>query len=190
MGTTELILIALALAMDAFAAAVCKGLCTRDIRRKDAFVVAFFFGGFQAAMPLIGWRTGAVFEHAISAWDHWVVFGVLAFIGGRMIKEALNPCDGDEYCEPGLQLRELLFLSVATSIDALAAGFAFALLPGTSVIAAVAWIGSITFLLSYIGVMAGSRLNARFRTGAEIAGGAVLIAIGAKTLLEHLSLFA
>ena len=159
------------------------------IRKKDAAVIAVCFGGFQAAMPLIGWRAGLAFEQAISSWDHWIVAGVLTVIGARMIKEAFNPPSLETRCEASLRISDVLFLAVATSIDALATGFAFALVPETPIAQAAAWIGGITFSLSYAGVIAGSRLNNRFRKSAEFAGGAVLIAIGAKALLEHLQFF-
>lgn len=186
MGTVELILIAVALSMDAFAASVCKGLSMRRIRQKDALILAFFFGGFQALMPLIGWAAGLRFERSIAGLDHWVAFGLLALIGGRMIREALDSEKPVSCTDEPLPLREVLLLAVATSIDALAAGITFALIPGTRILRAVLLIGCITFGLSYIGVVMGTRLGARFKTGAELSGGVILILIGAKILLEHL----
>ncbi|HCU08564.1 MAG TPA: hypothetical protein DF480_06350 [Clostridiales bacterium] len=186
MGTTELILIAVALAMDAFSAALCKGLSMRQVRRKDALVIAGFFGGFQALMPLAGWYAGLRFESSIAAVDHWIAFGLLALIGGRMILEALRPAQPATKCDDPLRLKEVLLLAIATSIDALAAGITFALLPGTRILPAVLLIGAITFGLSYIGVAAGSRLGTHFKVKAELAGGSILILIGTKILLEHL----
>ncbi len=186
MGTTELILIAVALSMDAFAAAVCKGLGMTRIRQKDAFVIALFFGGFQALMPLAGWAAGMRFEESISAVDHWIAFGLLALIGSRMIREALDPARPPASRDEPLQLKEIFVLAVATSIDALAAGITFALIPGAGILPAVLLIGGTTFAFSYFGVAAGSRLGGRFQSGAELAGGIILILIGAKILLEHL----
>jgi putative Mn2+ efflux pump MntP len=186
MGTTELILIAIALSMDAFAASVCKGLSMKQVRWKDAWIIAMFFGGFQALMPLIGWYAGLRFESAIAAVDHWIAFGLLALIGGRMISEALRQDQPAARSDDVLRLKEVLLLAIATSIDALAAGVTFALLPGTRILQAILLIGAITFVLSYMGFTAGSRLGARGKRGAELAGGVILILIGVKILLEHL----
>ena len=190
MGTAELILIAVALSMDAFAASVCKGLCMKQIRRKDALIIALFFGGFQALMPLTGWYAGLRFESSISAVDHWIAFGLLALIGGRMVREALSPDEGPSSCSNApIKLKEILILAVATSIDALAAGITFALLPGTPILRAILLIGANTFTLSYTGDAAGSRLGSRCRFGAELAGGVILILLGTKILLEHSGFF-
>jgi putative Mn2+ efflux pump MntP len=122
--------------------------------------------------------------------DHWIAFGLLALIGGRMVREALSPDESPSSCSDApIKLKEILILAVATSIDALAAGITFALLPGTSILRAVLLIGAITFTLSYIGVAAGSRLGSRCRFGAELAGGVILILLGTKILLEHTGFF-
>jgi len=186
MGTAELVLIAVALSMDAFAASVCKGLSMKQIRRKDALIIAVFFGGFQALMPLAGWYAGLRFEESIAAVDHWIAFALLALIGGRMIREALDPAGPAACGDDPLRLKEVLVLAVATSIDALATGITFALLPGTRILRAVLLIGAVTFGFSYVGFSAGGRLGIRYKFGAELTGGIILILIGGKILLEHL----
>ncbi len=187
MGILELILIAVGLSMDAFAVSMCKGLCMKRLNRRNALVIAAFFGGFQAAMPLLGWLLGKQFENYITAVDHWIAFGLLSVIGGKMLYDALHggeetdcPVDPDR-----LDLRELLMLAVATSIDALAVGVTFAFLQ-VSIVPAVSLIGAITFALSFIGVAVGFKFGAKYEKKAQIAGGAVLILIGLKILLEHL----
>jgi putative Mn2+ efflux pump MntP len=182
----ELVLIAVGLSMDAFAVSLCKGLCMKRIRYGQAAVTALFFGVFQALMPLAGWALGKQFESYVKPVDHWVAFALLSYIGGKMIWEALRSARQDT-CKPEgkIDFKELLILSVATSIDALAVGISFAFLQ-TAIVPAVAEIGAITFALSFIGVLIGHRFGTHFRRGAEIAGGAVLILIGLKILLEHL----
>ena len=172
--------------MDAFAVAVCKGLCMRRINYGHAFVIALFFGGFQALMPVIGWALGSTFEQFITPVDHWVAFFLLAFIGGKMLWDAFHE-ESSTSCEDAdrLDLRELLILAIATSIDALAVGITFAILQVNILFAAVT-IGLITFVLSFLGVMAGNQFGSRFEKPATITGGVVLILIGLKILLEHL----
>ena len=183
----ELVLIGVGLSMDAFAVALCKGLSMRRVNYAHAAVIALFFGVFQAVMPLIGWVLGTQFARYITSVDHWIAFALLGYIGGKMIWDALHeapetaPCAG----EGRLDLKELLMLAVATSIDALAVGITFAFLQ-VSILPAVATIGLITFALSFAGVAIGNRFGTRFEKKAEIAGGAVLILIGAKILMEHL----
>ncbi len=184
----ELVLIAVGLSMDAFAVALCKGLCMKRLNWINAIVIALFFGGFQAGMPLIGWLLGTQFEKYITPIDHWIAFALLAYIGGKMIWDALHEEESTgESCdiEPKLDIKELFTLSVATSIDALAVGITFAFLQ-MEIVPAVCLIGSITFVLSLGGVVIGNKFGARFQEKAEIAGGAVLIGIGMKILLEHL----
>ena len=185
MGLLELLLIALGLSMDAFAASLCKGMSMKKRNPHHSAVIALFFGGFQAAMPLIGWLLGTQFESYITAVDHWIAFGLLAFIGGKMIYEALikETCPTED--ENALRIKGLLLLAVATSIDALAVGVTFAFLQ-VSIIPAVTFIGVVTFVLSYIGVFIGHKFGASLKTKAELAGGLVLILIGIKILLEHL----
>ena len=233
MGVIELFLIGAGLSMDAFAVAVCKGLGMRRVNWRHALVIALFFGGFQALMPLIGWTVGSLFASSIAAVDHWIAFGLLAFIGGKMLWDAFREGDdGVETCACGrdcascpkyrtpacehpedapdsaaqsarpaattdaigardaaardaLDYRELVMLAVATSIDALAVGVTFAFL-GVSIWLAIAVIGITTFVLSFAGVAIGNHFGARFERPATIAGGVVLILLGAKILIEHL----
>lgn len=185
MSFLELLLVAVGLSMDAFAVAVCRGLEMRRIDYRQALLIAVFFGGFQALMPVVGYLLGAGFEHYISAFDHWIAFALLAFIGGKMIWEAVR--GGEEEQPQELDLKMLLMMAVATSIDALAVGITFAFLQ-VSILPAVLTIGLITFALSFAGVAVGNRFGTRFQKKAEIAGGVVLVLIGLKILLEHLGL--
>ncbi len=184
MGIIELLLIAVGLSMDAFAVSLCKGLAMRRVNWRRAGIIALFFGGFQAVMPLIGWALGRQFEQYITAYDHWIAFILLAFIGGKMIVEALHG-GGEAEEEGALDLKELFILAVATSIDALAVGITFAFL-SVNIVPSVLMIGATTFLLSLVGVAVGSAFGAKLMKKAEIFGGAILIAIGLKILLEHL----
>ena len=127
----ELLLIGVCLSMDAFAVSICKGLAMRRVNKKQAFVIGLFFGGFQALMPFIGWALGTQFESYITSIDHWIAFVLLVFIGGKMIAEAVRPEDENveiDKLDPPLDLKEMLVLAVATSIDALAVGITFAFL--------------------------------------------------------------
>ncbi len=182
MTTIELILIAVGLSMDAFAVAVCKGLAMPKINYKQAGIIALFFGGFQGLMPLIGWLLGTGFEKYITPIDHWVAFILLAFIGGKMVVEAARGEEEDCGC---FNIKELLVLAIATSIDALAVGITFAFLR-VSIIPSVSLIGVITLALSFIGVMIGHFFGSKFKKTAELSGGVILILIGLKILLEHL----
>lgn len=186
----ELVFIAVGLAMDAFAVAVCKGLNMRKLDVKQTALIALFFGGFQAGMPLIGWFIGSRFAHYIESIDHWVTFILLAIIGGKMIWEAIKGGDECEECgESKLDLKELTALAIATSIDALAVGVAFALeYERDKVFVAVALIGIITAGLSAIGVFIGHKFGAKYKNKAEFAGGLVLVAMGVKFLLEGLGI--
>ena len=186
----ELALIAVGLSMDAFAVALCKGLCMKKLNLRHGAVIALFFGGFQLVMPLLGWALGKQFERYITPLDHWIAFALLLYIGGKMIWEALRTQE-EEACpvDEKLNYRELLMMAVATSIDALAVGITFAFLQ-TPILPAVMLIGLITFALSLLGVVLGHRFGTRFKTGAEIGGGVVLVLIGLKILLEHLGVIA
>lgn len=185
MGFLELFLIAIGLSMDAFAVALCKGLNMRKINYRHAFVIALFFGGFQALMPLIGYLVGRQFEQYIVSVDHWVVFALLLFIGGKMVYEAIKGNEEEDPCSSRLNIKELLIMSIATSVDALAVGISFAFL-GVSILPSISLIGVTTFLLSLLGVVVGNRFGSRYQKRAEIAGGVILILIGVKILLEHL----
>lgn len=182
---SELFLIGIGLSMDAFAVALCKGLGMKRLDVRQAFVIGLFFGGFQALMPFIGWLLGMQFEKYITNIDHWIAFALLAFIGGKMIFDALRENGESEEDDGCLNLKELFVLAVATSIDALAVGVTFAFI-GTDIAPAVGIIGVTTFLLSLAGVFIGHRFGLRFKSKAELAGGAVLVLIGLKILLEHL----
>ena len=182
MGIIELLMTAVALSMDAFAVAVCKGLATSRVRLKHMLICGLWFGGFQALMPLIGYFLGQTFESYITPVDHWVTFVLLAFIGFNMLKEAL---DGDEEADCSLCFKIMLTMALATSIDALAVGITFALTDGINIAFAVGSIGVITFILSALGVKIGQVFGSRWRSPAEFVGGLVLIGIGLKILLEH-----
>ena len=183
MSILELIILAVGLSMDAFAVSVCKGLALGETRRKHLLIVGAWFGGFQALMPLIGYLLGSRFEQYIRAFDHWVAFVLLAAIGGNMLREALSK--EEEEADASLGFRTMLLLAVATSIDALAVGITFAFLQ-VRILPAVLLIGATTFLLSALGVKAGSLFGKKYQKKAEIAGGIILILLGIKILLEHL----
>ncbi len=186
MAFWELLLTAVGLSMDAFAVAMCRGLRMRKLNGKHALVIGLFFGGFQAGMPLIGWLIGKQFERYITAIDHWVVFALLAFIGGRMIFDALH--GGEEDCGCGkdaLDLKELTVMAFATSVDALAVGISFAFL-SVRIAPAVLTIGLTTFALSVLGVAVGCRFGAKYEKKATLLGGIILVLIGIKILVEHL----
>ena len=186
MSFYEVFLIAVGLAMDAFAVSVCKGLKMRKVDFKYTLIIAFFFGFFQAAMPTIGWLAGRQFESYINSVDHWIAFVLLAFIGSKMVWDALHE-DGADDSAIVYDFKEITMLAVATSIDALAVGVSFAFLE-VSIIPSASAIGIITFLLSIVGVMIGNRFGMKFKTKAEVAGGIILILIGLKILLEGLNI--
>ena len=185
MNFAQLLLIAIGLSMDAFAAALCKGLGMRRLNLRHAAIIALFFGVFQAVMPLIGWFLGNQFAQYIKTFDHWIAFVLLAIIGGKMLWEAFDGGNDCATCNDSLNLKELLGLAVATSIDALAIGVSLAFLEAP-IASSVVTIGVTTFVLSFIGVAVGNRFGVRYRKPAEIAGGAVLVLIGVKILVEHL----
>lgn len=185
----ELMLLAVGVSMDAFSVSICKGLGMRRINWRLALVYALAFGGFQAGMPVIGWALGNQFLWLIEPVDHWIAFGLLGFIGGNMIREALGEDDeAGEETPDAIDWGELLMLAVATSIDALTLGIAFASL-SVNIWLSVALIGVTTFAFSLVGVVIGNQFGMRFRKPAEIAGGIILILIGTKVLLEHLGIF-
>lgn len=193
----EIFFIAIGLSMDAFAAAICQGLgmkclggAKRNTKYKTASVVALFFGGFQALMPLIGYLAGMSFEEKIKAYDHWIAFVLLGIIGGKMFWEGFRPEKEDCSCkvDNGLNVKQLFTLAVATSIDALAVGVSFAFL-NYDITSSVILIGVTTFILSFIGVIIGNRFGAKYKNKAEMAGGIALVFIGLKILLEHLEIF-
>lgn len=188
MGFWELFLIGVGLSADAFSVSVCKGLNMRKLNIGHAYIIALFFGAFQAIMPLIGYLLGTSFSQYIETFDHWIAFALLAFIGGKMVIEAIREKDDDEAEKTdALKIGELVVLAVATSIDALAVGITFAFL-NVSIYFAILIIGVTTFALSLGGVLLGHRFGAKYKNKAEIAGGAILILIGLKILLEHLGI--
>ncbi len=188
MDILELLLIAAGLSMDAFAVSICKGLSVQRLKPRHYLLAGAWFGGFQALMPSIGFLLGSAFDQYISAFDHWIAFVLLAFIGGNMVRESLS---GDEEChDDSFGLRTMFLLAVATSIDALAVGVTFALLPDVHIFSAVSLIGAATFLLSALGLKVGNVFGLRYKARAELAGGVILILMGLKILLEHLGILA
>lgn len=186
MSILEICLVGLGLAADAFAVAMCKGVEMKKFVLKYALVIALFFGVFQAVMPLIGWAVASTFERYITAYDHWIAFGLLVILGGKMIWDSFKKDREDEEEKPlNIGFKTLLLMAVATSIDALAVGVTFAFLQ-VNVWAAIALIGAITFALSFAGVFIGVKLGDKFEKKAEFVGGLILILIGVKILLEHL----
>lgn len=183
MDLLSILLLAVGLAMDAFSVSITRGLSMRcDI--KHALTIALFFGGFQALMPVLGWASGRQLASFMSQWAPWVAFILLFLIGAKMIYESFQHPDEEEVCGI-LSLRELLFLSVATSIDAFAVGVTFAFL-NISLLQPIIIIGVVTFLLSLVGVYIGKQVGHLFESKMEIVGGVILIAIGFKILLENL----
>lgn len=185
MGILELFLIAVGLSMDAFAVSICKGLSVQRLELKHALLAGAYFGGFQALMPTIGYLLGTQFEHLIVSIDHWIAFALLLFIGGNMIKESRE--EEDDELDDDFSVKAMLLLAIATSIDALAMGVTFAFLR-VDIVAAVLFIGCITFVCSAAGVKIGHAFGARFKSKAELVGGVILILMGFKILLEHLGI--
>lgn len=184
MGFWELLLLGVGLSMDAFAVSVCKGLAMREAKWKAPLICGAWFGGFQALMPLAGYFLGSLFAQAIAAFDHWVAFGLLALIGGNMLREALS--QEEEAADGDLSFGTMLIMALATSIDALAVGISLAMAGEVNIFLAVAIIGLTTFCLSALGVKVGAIFGSRYEKKAEAAGGVILILLGVKILLEHL----
>ena len=182
----DIVLIGIGLSMDAFAVATCKGLGMRKINWKKTILIGVYFGGFQALMPLIGYSLGISFASLVSAWDHWIAFVLLGLIGGNMIREALGKQQEDAEMAADFRFRTMLALAIATSIDALACGVTFAFM-GWNIWICILVIGLTTAAFSIIGLHLGRLVGSRFRQGASILGGVVLILIGLKILIEHLS---
>ena len=187
MTLPELFATAVGLSMDAFAVAICMGLCLQDGKWKSAVIVGGYFGVFQAGMPLIGFILGAQFSKYITSIDHWLAFALLSFIGIKMVKESLSKGDDARKDKMSLQWRFMLSMAIATSIDALAVGISFAFLQ-VQIFSAIVFIGTVTFFLSALGVGIGKRVGEKFKTGAELLGGFILAGMGVKILLEHLGL--
>ena len=189
MGIWELLLLAVGVSMDAFAVSVCKGLAMKKATFRSQMICGAWFGGFQALMPTIGFFLGTLFADAIESVDHWVAFVLLAVIGVNMLKEAFG---GEEECcccdekNADLSVKTMFVMAVATSIDALAVGISLAMAGNVSIWLAAAFIGVCTCSLSALGVKIGNVFGSRYEQKAQIAGGAILILLGLKILLEHL----
>lgn len=184
----EFLLLGAGLAMDAFAVSICKGLAMRKVNKKQAVIIALFFGGFQAIMPVIGWLLCKGFQTYIEAFDHWIAFALLAFIGVKMIIETLREKEDDvviEEMDPPLDMKEMLMLAIATSIDALAVGISLAALD-RPIVESASIIGAVTFVISIIGVYIGNFFGNRYKKRAELTGGIILVLIGVKILCEHM----
>ena len=189
MHIIEIILISIGLAMDAFAVSICKGLSMKKLNMKHGLVIALYFGGFQALMPLLGWFLGSQFQTYIVSFDHWIAFILLAFLGTKTIVDTLREKDDEQEQkqESRLDHKELFLLAIATSIDALAVGVTLAFLQ-VNIISAVSVIGIITFCICIFGILVGNMFGMGSKKKASIAGGVILIAIGLKILLEHLGI--
>ncbi len=187
MSIAEIFLIAIALSMDAFAVSICKGLSAGKLKIKHFLAVGLWFGGFQGMMPLLGYFLGSTFEQYIVSFDHWIAFVLLSVIGINMIKESLDK--NEEGADSSFAFLNMLLLALATSIDALAVGVTFALLPDVNIILAVSLTGVTTFVFSAAGLKIGNVFGLKFKAKAEFTGGVILILIGIKILLEHLGIF-
>lgn len=187
MGVIELTLMGVGLAMDAFAVSICKGLAMKKVNKNQCFIIALFFGGFQAIMPLIGWLLGSQFADKISSIDHWIAFVLLVYIGGKMMVEAIREKDETmevEQMDPPLDIKEMFILAIATSIDALAVGITFSFLE-VNIVEAISIIGIVTFIISAAGVFVGNIFGNKYKSKAEFVGGLILVLLGIKILLEH-----
>lgn len=190
MGFGELFVLAIGVSMDAFAVSICKGLATKKAGLRQMGACGLWFGGFQALMPLIGFFLGKLFADAIVAFDHWIAFALLAFIGGNMLKEAFEKeeceCCNDNNGDFGA--KTMFVMAIATSIDALAIGVSMALAGNVNIWIAIALIGITTCVTSALGVKIGNVFGAKFEKKAQAAGGIILILLGLKILLDHLGI--
>ena len=184
MNIFDIVLIGLSLSMDAFAVSICKGMSLFKNRYKNAIIIGLYFGIFQALMPIIGYLIGYRFHNLIESIDHWIAFFSLLFIGIKMIKGAIL---SENTIDDKIDYKTMIFLSVATSIDALIIGITLSFLD-VNIIFSITIIGIITFILSFIGVIIGNKVGERFGIKSQIFGGFVLIVIGLKILFEHLNL--
>ncbi len=184
MGSIEMLVIAIGLSMDAFAVSIAKGLSVPAIRPRHSLCVGGWFGGFQAIMPLIGFYLGITFSRFVSSVDHWIAFVLLGLIGANMIKEAVESEKEKVIPDPDFSVRTMFLMAVATSIDALAVGVSFAVL-SVDIWSAITIIGVTTFLFSVIGLKIGNIFGCRYKSKAEFLGGAILLALGFKILIEH-----
>lgn len=182
MTLLEILLIAIGLAMDAFAVSICKGISLKKMNWKKAIIVALYFGIFQALMPVIGYILGSAFEVFVTKIDHWIAFALLAFIGVNMLKDAFT--NNTDNLNENVDFKTMIILAIATSIDALAVGITFAFLQVNIAISSVI-IGIVTFIISIIGVKIGNKFGDKYERKAEVVGGFILIFMGIKILLEH-----
>lgn len=185
MTIIEVVLIAIGLAMDAFAVSVCKGISFKKMSWKKATIVGLYFGIFQALMPVIGYFLGTAFETLVTRVDHWIAFILLSLIGLNMLKEAFGK--DAECCDDSVDFKTMAILSIATSIDALAIGITFAFLK-TNILISALLIGIITFVICILGVKIGNKFGDKYERNAEVVGGLILILMGLKILLEHLGI--
>lgn len=188
MSIVEILLLGVGLAMDAFAVSICKGLAMNKVNLKQCFVIALFFGGFQALMPIIGWLLGSTFAEKIQIIDHWIAFVLLGYIGAKMISDAIKEWMEEtkvDEMDPPLDVKDLFILAIATSIDALAVGITFSFLDVVVWLAA-AIIGIVTFFISAGGVFVGNIFGEKYKNKAQIAGGVILILLGLRILVTHL----
>ena len=185
MEVLEIVLIAIGVAMDAFAVSICKGLSMKKMNWKKALIIGAYFGIFQGLMPLIGYFLGATFQNLVTQIDHWVAFVLLLFVGLKMLKEAFS--NDSENINDDVDFKTMIVLAIATSIDALAIGITFAFLQ-TNILLAVLAIGFITFAVCVIGVKIGNKFGDKYERKAETVGGLILIFMGIKILLEHLGI--
>ena len=171
------------------AVSVCKGLGMKKLNKKQAVVIGLYFGGFQALMPLVGWILGIQFQKYITSIDHWIAFILLGFIGGKMILEAVKEWNEEDIVEvkdQPLDHRNMFVLAVATSIDALAVGITFAFLD-TPILEAITIIGITTMIISIVGVVIGNYFGGKYKHKAELVGGIILVLLGVRILIQHLS---
>ena len=182
-------LLGLGLSMDAFAVSICKGLCMKRVNIKQALIIALFFGGFQALMPLLGYLLANSFAVYIESIDHWIAFVLLAFIGGKMIFDVIIRGGDNDACECGkpFSIKEIFVMAIATSIDAAAAGIALAM-DGANIWLNIWFIGVVTFLMCIGGVFIGNKFGTKLKDKASVLGGVILILLGLKILLEHLGI--
>ena len=184
MEILTVIFLAIGLSFDSFAVSVCSGLNLPHIRFYQAAKIAVFLAFFQAFMPLLGWLVGNSMKSLIEPVDHWIAFGLLTLVGGKMVIESLISSEAREIKNP-LHIRVILLLSLATSIDALAVGFSFAAFLD-KILIAVFIIGLVTFVASMLGILLGKKTGPKFNQYAELMGGLMLIIIGFKIMIEHM----
>ena len=191
MGIIDFILLGIGLAMDAFAVSICKGLGMTKINKNQLIIIASFFGGFQAIMPLIGYLLGNIFAKYVMQFSHWIAFVLLAFIGIKMIIDAIkdrNEKDIAEEKDKPISFKEITLLAIATSIDALAVGVTFSFYEDINIVLAIVIIGVITLIISALGVFIGNIFGSRYRFIASLIGGIILVLLGIKILLEGLGI--